>query len=1083
METTAVHKPLEHDDRQAEIMTEIIASYDIPEEVQRDASLYLTALLNSRANHKHGNKSSREASQSWIWVACAVYLAIALHDEEHNESEASDVKGKGRSMRLFDLLAMTNTSVEDLGANMREAMQIVLSAFHAEEFAMDRSSVSSPRSMLRETSPRRRSGRNRTSSSLSTSSIEKHGGKEGRILDDLEEIRVTNVTMSRLFKKFEELWDVASTILKQDVQRETDQKRNDYLYLNTWWWFLIAYEHLRFSDEEPKGIVGPFKLLVGVIYLARFAPKPFTETLTTKTRISNKRKRTPSFGESTQMLKVTQRTRSGSSNVIETTRSPAKVSVLEIVDYKELAEQLFEFAKLTSQDVLNESSRICDVVQKCSEESGFSEFTAAFLSASEGLQSSKVYTCLTQYYVENYINQISCFDPRVLLMKHQEVAPSIRTPVRPFDCKPVSPVEAHGSVIHRHAKKKGELGNSQPDVAANVTKSLFGSSSMDEILPTPLTPEVGQEAETGHSDPQCYSPRNRKGSRSFSFHAQTPVSSAVEASNWLARELEGAPNAPSEKLLRFYSNCTENPQHNIEARLLEMKDALEAKHDVIRQTTASKLFARPQTRQTVTSRVTTADPVSSTIEPHLLSSSKLYFRVLESILRGESERVRTQKFDVLLHSDMFHRALFVCCVEIVFRSMEVFRVMYPVNMECLNVPAFELLKVLANCSVYFPMLPSLLRSHISSVETNIIEETAWASNSPVFALLEEAAEKKRKAIEEKRAFEMFAPLKLFLLKVWKLAHEHSQKLCNALGLTNSFPNESFCKDVLTTTMRAVQDFSRVLEGRCIDHVIVCTIYAVAKVREVSPEVTFKRILGEHRKMCDEIQGQLLQPFGKLGRRGRKDHYAPFEREIRLDNKDKKKGDIVAYYNQVFIPPLKIVILDFKVKASTPPKLHHAKEEKKEVGNNLASPKSSGKRLISNFSSPRAGGGSSMTNDSKRATSQLEMTPRTRVLYAHAESPAVQMQVVNNVLTRRTRIRRKVIEEQFEGESTAHKRDGPSTNSMHRVTESPQTPHEPQVGSSGAHTRRTSLRLRKMLQRHSTGKSSSSGLPRSSRQSS
>ena len=55
-------------------------------------------------------------------------------------------------------------------------------------------------------------------------------------------------------------------------------------------------------------------------------------------------------------------------------------------------------------------------------------------------------------------------------------------------------------------------------------------------------------------------------------------------------------------------------------------------------------------------------------ETHLLQGVKLFYRVLESMLKAEQDRTGRSNFGSLLSSASFHKCLAACCFEVVIAS-------------------------------------------------------------------------------------------------------------------------------------------------------------------------------------------------------------------------------------------------------------------------------------------------------------------------------------------------------------------------------------------------------------------------------
>ncbi|CAN0511256.1 unnamed protein product, partial [Ectocarpus sp. 8 AP-2014] len=94
-------------------------------------------------------------------------------------------------------------------------------------------------------------------------------------------------------------------------------------------------------------------------------------------------------------------------------------------------------------------------------------------------------------------------------------------------------------------------------------------------------------------------------------------------------------------------------------------------------------------------------------------------------------------------------------------------------------------------------------------------------------------------------------------------------------------------------------------------------YSVCKVNGVTPEVTFKRIIEQYKQLAGAGGGGLSGGVGTprlsvvkdiLLKRG---HDEEAGGEGAGEPQKEERGDIIKFYNQVYIPAMKQFVLEFK----------------------------------------------------------------------------------------------------------------------------------------------------------------------------
>ena len=191
----------------------------------------------------------------------------------------------------------------------------------------------------------------------------------------------------------------------------------------------------------------------------------------------------------------------------------------------------------------------------------------------------------------------------------------------------------------------------------------------------------------------------------------TPVTFAVESVTRLKEILSNTAERPSPKLLDYFEECKTNPMKSIEDRLVNLCDFF--KKEYVKSTT----------------------PHTSDIAVQLFTlGKKLYFRVLESVLSAERDRLQRKDFSQLLLQDKFHRSLLACSLEIVMYSYKLSGTNFPWILGVLDLCSYEFFKIVEMFIRHEPTLTRTLVKHFASLEEKILESMAWDPSSPLFRL-------------------------------------------------------------------------------------------------------------------------------------------------------------------------------------------------------------------------------------------------------------------------------------------------------------------------------------------------------------
>jgi hypothetical protein len=294
---------------------------------------------------------------------------------------------------------------------------------------------------------------------------------------------------------------------------------------------------------------------------------------------------------------------------------------------------------------------------------------------------------------------------------------------------------------------------------------------------------------------------------------------------------------------------------------------------------------------------------------------KLFYRQLEAMLRAEHERLapvgRAGDVAALLQNDHFRRSLLACCFEIVVVAHKMPQT-FPYAARKLGLVAIDMYKIIEHVMRCEPTMPSAIVRHLVGVEESVLEAAAWSAGSPIWRQLLDAPLSRAvvrelcnwSSVPGHAAFSGYAAnltfvdsddsagaaapppqaLLVFYRKVLQLVAMRSFALTRNLNLPVDVFQEMWSAQVHALTTQPV--LQALLCDRHVDLVIMCTVYGVCKVQ--SRPLTFRAIIDAYRRTVPGASSAVY-------------------RDVPLPNNE--HGDIIAYYNTVFIPAMERPLID------------------------------------------------------------------------------------------------------------------------------------------------------------------------------
>uniref|UniRef100_A0A674HUQ2 Retinoblastoma-associated protein n=1 Tax=Terrapene triunguis TaxID=2587831 RepID=A0A674HUQ2_9SAUR len=447
--------------------------------------------------------------------------------------------------------------------------------------------------------------------------------------------------------------------------------------------------------------------------------------------------------------------------------------------------------------------------------------------------------------------------------------------------------------------------------------------------------------------------------------------------------LNSASDKPSDNLISYFNNCTVNPKENILARVENLGNIFKEKFaEAVGQGCAEIGSQRYKL------------------------GVRLYYRLMESMLKSEEERLSVHNFSKLLNNNIFHTSLLACAVEVVMATYgsklnTETDLSFPWILNVLDLKAFDFYKVIESFIKAEPSLTREMIKHLERCEHRIMESLAWQSDSSLFDLIKQSKEREGQVDQPEPTCTLNFPLQhnhtaadlylspvrspkkkgstaslnptpiidaqpvlapqtqkpqkstslsLFYKKVYRLAYLRLNTLCLRL----LFDHPELEHLIWTLFQHTLQNEYELMKDRHLDQIMMCSMYGICKVKNV--DLRFKIIVTAYKELTNTNQ----ETFKRV-----------LIREGQYDS-------IIVFYNLVFMQKLKTNILQYA--SNRPPTLSpipHIPRSPYKFSNSPLRVPAGNNIYISPLKSPY--------KFSEGMLSPTKMTPRSRILVSIGES--------------------------------------------------------------------------------------------------
>nr|DBA32982.1 TPA: hypothetical protein GDO54_000720 [Pyxicephalus adspersus] len=464
--------------------------------------------------------------------------------------------------------------------------------------------------------------------------------------------------------------------------------------------------------------------------------------------------------------------------------------------------------------------------------------------------------------------------------------------------------------------------------------------------------------------------------------------------------LNSASDEPSEILNKYFENCTINPKNKITERVERFGHVFKERFAAaIGQACAQIGYQRYRV------------------------GVRLHYRVMESILKSEEERLSIHNFSKLLNNGTFHTSLLACAVEVVMaayggnpspsQSNAETAVSFPWILDVFEQKPFDFHKVIESFIKAEQCLTKEMIKHLERCENMIMESLAWQSGSPLFDLIKLAREREisvdhtdmASAAQQPpsqnnptaadlylspsrstqqgtaanasttsstngqspappKSQQKFTSLSFFYKKVYFLAYVRLKSLCSSL-LSDHPELEQI---IWTLFQHTLQHEYELMRDRHLDQIMMCSMYGICKAKNI--DLRFKTIVTAYKQLTNTNQETFKHVLIREG----------------------KHDSIIVFYNLVFMQKLKSNILQY---ASTrPPTLSPIPQLPRSPYKVANSPlRVPGNIYVSPLKSPY--------KSSDGLLSPTKMTPRTRFLISIGDmsiGASEKFQMINQMVS-------------------------------------------------------------------------------------
>lgn len=324
----------------------------------------------------------------------------------------------------------------------------------------------------------------------------------------------------------------------------------------------------------------------------------------------------------------------------------------------------------------------------------------------------------------------------------------------------------------------------------------------------------------------------------------------------------------------------------------------------------------------------------------------MFFKIIDDMILEEEKKLSNDQFIGILSNDKFFKSLVACSAETVLFVHNIITISFEQILFNAKVSPFDFWKIISPFLRFDSKIPTPLKKHFREIEMKIISFLAWQSSSPLFKVIQkiiskEEQQRKSTAIKVEMDYSLdsskneendiqnidkmndksnttleiylkdepndqksihdnnlnIAPYELFFKRILHFVSQRIVNICDSMKLKDDLTREQIweiMKYILSIQIDLLYD-------RQIDVLIICSVYAICKMR-LGTKYSFNSIIDCYiRFNHNEIMHQCVFYKVKLN--------------------DKNEGDIIKFYNMVYIPKCKDAISNLCKYKAIPQYIH------------------------------------------------------------------------------------------------------------------------------------------------------------------
>ena len=347
-----------------------------------------------------------------------------------------------------------------------------------------------------------------------------------------------------------------------------------------------------------------------------------------------------------------------------------------------------------------------------------------------------------------------------------------------------------------------------------------------------------------------------------------------------------SPSSPLTKNMELYGWLSEKVSHNFVTQDGHLKDEkintplgrfvnnldAELQHKILKEIVQEKvdLLLEMDFPKSVSSKIRNFEKK----EERRVLFLNFFFSFLQSFIVRE-EQLKNKSLDLILKSTNFHKTLLVFSIETIFFVLNVPHLDFESILDLVELPFAIFYENNIKKLNFENFVPLQIKNHFFEIEKLILSFHLWEKPSPIF----------KNELDEDN------------MLIFERALSHASRIINSIGQRLKFPANELEKvwDLFKEIMSQKRIF---LMQRFLEQIILCCFYLISKICNLG--IKFQEIISNAQKCLVNFSAVLFNSV--------------IMECTLLKN---QKGDIITFYNQVFICECETIIQNLRNKFLNP----------------------------------------------------------------------------------------------------------------------------------------------------------------------